>query len=97
LAIGDTVTDWEDTANGAAMTVQPGAGVEWLIHTIEIEAAPCSVQRTKDGATWTTLDTYDAPGSYHGLMHRANNTDYFRILNNSGSTNFVGYNAVVTK
>ena len=98
MAISDAVTAWASKASAATTTVQPGSGVEWLIHTLVAGSGKSmEVYLTSDaGSTFTLIDTITG-GSVHGLTYRLTNAVYMQLKNVSGGTAFNGYQGVVTK
>ena len=95
MAVGDAVSGYASVANNGTTTIQPGASIEWLIHTLFSESgAQLTVQMT-DG-TDKTVDVL-AGGSVHGLTWRLTNSIYMKIKNTSGGTVYIGYQGVITK
>ena len=97
MAVGDTVTAWATKASNATTNVQPGAAIEWLIHTLQSGAGKSmEVYLTEDGTTFTLVETLTG-GSVHGLTWRLTNTFWMQLKNVSGGTAYNGYQGVVTK
>jgi hypothetical protein len=97
MAVGDTVSAWGSKATTATTDVQPGAGVEWLIHTLVSQSGKSmEVYLTSDGSTFTLVDTLTG-GSVHGLTYRLTNTIWMRLKNIDAGTAYNGYEGVVTK
>jgi len=97
MAVADAVTAWATKASNATTDVQPGSGVEWLIHTLVAQSGKSmEVYLTADGSTFTLVDTLSG-GSVHGLTFRLTNTVWMRLKNVSGGDAYNGYQGVVTK
>lgn len=86
MAVGDTVSYGAyNVANNGTTDIQPGSGVEVLIHTIETQATKSmEIYRTSDGTNFILLETITQ--SAHGLTFRATNTFWLRLKNVSGGT-----------
>lgn len=85
MAIGDTVSYGDDAVASAGNTdLQPGAGVEVMIHSIEVQAGKSlDVKRTNDGTNFTTLFSLDAGGVVNVNLKVTNNY-WLRLTNTSG-------------
>lgn len=96
MAAGDVIgVVPTSVANNAYLTLQPGAGVEWVIHNIYYGGA---VTISKyDGTNDITVDTDVAAGARLNMFLHANNTHYFRIKNVSGGAIFIAYDGIQTK
>jgi len=99
MAVGDSVNALVSKTNGSSLDIQPGASVEWLVHTIIAEQGLAVEIYVGDDASYTNVKKIDTigGGSVHQLTWRVTNTAPMRIKNVSGSTQFVGYNGVITK
>lgn len=95
MTIGDTTTDQQSIANGARLTIQPAAGVEWVIHNLYYGGA-VSVHRT-DGANDLTIDSDTGSGARLGYVWHVTNTVYLELENTSGGDSIMGYDGIVTK
>lgn len=84
MAIGDTVVVEGSIAAAAVLTVQPSAGIEWLIHVIMHEDEVS--MHTKNGsrdyvfAGQTGADIYAPPGPL-----RVTNTQWLTVENKHAS------------
>ena len=97
MAVGDTVTAWASKTTTSTTDVQPGAGVEWLIHTLVSQSAKAmEVYLTENGSTFTLVEAQSG-GAVQGLMYRLTNTTWMRLKNTDGGTAYNGYQGVVTK
>jgi hypothetical protein len=95
MAIGDSVTNHSSILNGAFLTIQPGAGAEWLITNVYANGA-FELYRT-DGTNLIFLDATIAQGSFQNRKMIATYTIYFAIKNISGGTIYMGYDGFVIK
>ncbi len=94
MAVGDTTTDQQSIANGARLTIQPAAGVEWVIHNLYYGGA-CSIHRVISGAD-LTFDTDAGSGARLAYVWHVTNTIYLELENTSGGASIMGYDGVVT-
>lgn len=95
-AVGDVVADCQSVASAAVLDIQPGAGVEWIIHNIgfthEVE-----LQRW-DGTDVAAMVTFSGPGWQHFFPgFHVNNTQRIRVKNNDASSRVICYDGVQTK
>lgn len=95
MAAGDVVMDTVSVANGAYMTIQPVAGVEWVIHNI-MYVGNCELSQY-DGTNEVTFDTVTGAGAWVGQFFHVTNSDYLRVKNTSGATAVFGYSGMETK
>lgn len=95
-AVGDTVADCQSIASSARLDVQPGAGVEWIVHNIffthqvtldRFDGTDTAAFLVLSGAGWQNFQ----PG-FH-----VTNTNRLRIQNNDASSRVICYDAIVTK
>jgi hypothetical protein len=95
MALGDTTTDQQSIADGARLTIQPAAGVEWIIHNLYYGGA-CSIHRVTSG-TDLTFDSDADAGARLSYVWHVTNAVYLELENTSGGSSVMGYDGVVTK
>lgn len=96
MAVNDTVNIIPTSvANNASLTIQPGAGVEWLIKNLFYGAA-CEIYLS-DGTNTIKIDSDGSAGGRFGLSILLTNAVYLTIKNVSGGAAYFSYNGVVTK
>lgn len=95
MAKGDVATDQQLIANGARLTIQPAAGVEWAIHNVYYGGA-VAIHRT-DGVNDLTYDTDTGASARLGYVWHVTNAIYLELENTSGGDSILGYDGVVTK
>jgi len=94
MAVGDAVVNNSSVATTAFLAIQPGAGVEWLVHHIFHEA---EVEiYWYDGSNDIKIAA-PAGFNYETMQARVTDSIYLRVKNINGSTKRIGYNAVITK
>lgn len=94
MAQGDIQKGHASVASGASLTVQPGAGEAWAIHTI---AGDHSGELHITNGTNSLLATTFAGETYtSAFVHRATNDVYLTIKNTSGVSGRYGYSGVET-
>ena len=89
------VADHQTIANGARLTIQPAAGVEWVIHNLYYGGA-VNIHRT-DGSNDLTFATDTDVGAREGYVWHVTNGIYLELENVSGGDSILGYDGVVTK
>jgi hypothetical protein len=95
MSVGDVTSDHQSISDAARLTIQPAAGVEWVIHNLYYEGA-CNIHRT-DGGNDLTFDTDTEAGARLGYVWHVTNTVYLELENVSGGSAVLGYDGVVTK
>jgi hypothetical protein len=95
MAVGDVVSGISSIAAGSSLTIQPGAGVEWVLHNL-YHAADVEVYFT-DGANSIKFSSDTSFGAWTGMFLHANNTRYFTIKNTNAAAQLIGYDGIVTK
>ena len=81
-------------ANDAYLTIQPGAGVEWVIHNLFL--GDTGNIETYDGSNAIVFET-GAAGWVGNLELHCTNTDYIRIQNKSGDSARFGYDGIISR
>ena len=80
MAVGGAIADNASVAAASYLTIQPGAGVTWLIKNITWpDAAAVS---TYDGTNECIFHTDTAAGGLLGAQFILTNGDYMRVKNN---------------
>ena len=95
MAVGDVKTDQQSVANGARLTIQPSAGVEWVVHNLYFGGA-VSIHRVVSGAD-LVFDTDTGAGARLAYVWHVTNAIYLELENTSGGASVMGYDGVVTK
>ena len=95
MAAGDVTTDQQSISNGARLTIQPGAGAEWVVHNLYYGGA-VELRRVSSG-TDLVFDTDAGVGARLGYVWHVTNSVYMEIKNTSGGAIVIGYDGVVTK
>lgn len=94
MAVGDITTDQQSIADATRLTIQPAAGVEWVVHNLYYGGA-VSVHRVA-GAFDLTFDTDTGAGARLGYVYHVTNTVYLELENTSGGAAIMGYDGIVT-
>ena len=95
MAIGDVVNADSSIASSAFLTIQPGAGVEWVIHNI-YHAADVELYFT-DGSNDLKFDSDASMGAWTGMFFHVNNTRYLKVKNTNVAAQLIGYDGICTK
>lgn len=94
MAAGDVYTQTASIANGSRLTIQPGAGVEAVVHNIMYGGA---VELHRLGSAQDlTFDSDTAAGNRTGFYH-VTNAHYLEVKNVSGGPIVIAYDGMVTK
>lgn len=95
MAKGDAVGDLQSVNADAVLTIQPGAGIEWIIHNIYHED---SVEIYLVESTNELLFNSDAAkGSLSAFFFHLTNSHYLKAKNKAGSAKLIGYDGIVSK
>lgn len=95
MAAGDVVTlAPTSVAAGAYLAIQPGVGIEWVLHNIYYSG---QVTISKyDGVNDVTVDSDTSVGARLNLQLHASNAVYYRVHNTGSGSIFVSYDGVQT-
>jgi hypothetical protein len=95
MTIGDTVASVSSVNAAASKTIQPGAGIEWIIHNIYHDA---DVElRIVEGANKLLFDSSAVKGSWSGHFFHLTNTNFLEVKNTNAGAKLVGYDGIVSK
>lgn len=94
MAAGDVVSGISSVAAAGVLLLQPGAGVEWVVHNLYYAAA-VDVYFT-DGTNHLKFDS-DGAGARIGTVFHCTNARYLRLVNTSAGTALYGYDGIQTK
>lgn len=95
MARGDTVASISSVVAAAVKTIQPGAGIEWIIHNIYHEA---EVELyVVEGANELLFDDAAAKGSWSAYFFHLTNTHYLKVKNTNVGAKLIGYDGIVSK
>lgn len=96
MAVNDIVTVVPTSvAAGTSLTIQPGAGIEWLIKNLYYGGA-VTIYRT-DGTNSIAIDTDSSTGGRFDCCFLLTNDSYVKITNNGTSAIYISYDGLVTK
>ena len=95
MAIGDAVLGLSSVDAGNSLTLQPGAGEEWVIHAI-LMGSDYEVYRT-DGSNPILISTDVGDDYWDEKQFHLTNSIYFTIKNISVGAAGYGYEGMVTK
>lgn len=96
MAAGDAVcSDVTSISDTAYMTIQPGAGVEWVIHNISVPNDKAVELYYYNGTNEIKVDANT--GGWIGYFFHCNNTRYYRVKNVSGGAVYMAYDGMQTK
>ena len=95
MTIGDSVSAHSSVLNNAYLTIQPGAGAEWMIQNLYFGGS-WNLFRT-DGSNTILITTGTGAGSLQNRDMICTNGIYYTIQNVSGGTVYMGYDGFVIK
>jgi hypothetical protein len=95
MAVGDVVSNITSLATGAYLDIQPGAGIEWVIHNIY--HADTVELYWYDGSNTIKFDADTTYGVFGKNAFHVTNTVWIRVKNIHASTKLVGYDGICTK
>ena len=95
MAKGDAVTSVSSVNAAATKTIQPGAGIEWIVHNIYYEA---EVELyVVEGANELLFEAASAKGSWSAYFFHLTNTHYLKVKNTNAGAKLIGYDGIVSK
>lgn len=92
---GDVVSDMSSKATMAYLTIQPAAGIEWVVHNIYHEAE-VGIYIAK-GTDYLLFGSAAAKGSWSAHFFHLTNTHYLLVQNTNVGTKLISYDGIVTK
>lgn len=99
MAVGDVVSALTSVGAAGTLDIQPGAGVEWVIHNLYIDSTAVSIDILFfDGVNslkWQAGQS--GPVLLSNMQHHVTNARWLRLVNNDGSARLLGYDGVQTK
>ena len=95
MAVGDVVSAVNSVLTVAFLDIQPGAGVEWVIHNIYHEA-DVTVEYF-DGTNSVVFYTGTVAGALTKHAFHVNNTRRVRVKNTNAATKLIAYDGIITK
>jgi cytoskeletal protein RodZ len=99
MATGDSVGTLVSKTNNSTLDIQPGVGAEWFVHSLFSEQGlSMEVYRVDDATGTNKKKTMTlVGGEAQRLTMRVTNDRWIQLKNVSGSTQFIGYEGVITK
>ena len=95
MAKGDTVASISSVNAAGALSIHPGAGVEWIVHNIYHEA---EVElKIVEGSNELLFDDATAKGSWSAYFFHLTNTHYIKVKNTNAGAKLIGYDGIVSK
>ena len=95
MAKGDTVASISSVSAAAVKTVQPGAGVEWIIHNVYHEAE--AELKIVEGSNHLLFEASGGKGSWSAYFFHLTNTHYLEVKNTNAASKLIGYDGIVSK
>jgi len=95
MAVGDVVQDLQSIAAAGFLAIQPGAGIEWVIHNI-YHASKVELY-FYDGTNSILVDSDTGNGRWSWEEFHVTNTKYLRVKNTDAAAQLVGFDGVITK
>jgi len=92
-AVGDAVADCQSIATTAVLTMQPGSGIEWIVHNVWFNDN-IEIRRFDGTDTWALqlLGPDFQPFTAH-----LTNTSYMTVQNLAGGNRVICYDGIVSK
>lgn len=98
MAAGDVFQEGPtSTADDAFLDIQPGSGVEWVIHNVLVDRGVAVEFYYYDGTNSILFDADSVDGTRYMLNLHVTNGTRVRIKNVSGGTIFLAADGIVTK
>jgi len=95
MAIGDTVSSMSSVNAAAVKTIQPGAGVEWIVHNIYHEAE--AELKVVEGSNHLLFEASGGKGSWSAYFFHVTNTHYLEVKNTNAASKLISYDGIVSK
>jgi hypothetical protein len=92
---GDTVASVASVSAGATKTIQPGAGIEWIVHNI-YHAAEVEL-KVVEGANELLFASSSTKGSWGAYFFHLTSTHYLKVKNTNTASKLIGYDGIISK
>ena len=92
---GDVIANNVSVSDAAYLDIQPGAGIEWVIHNIYHEDQ-CELY-VYDGTNEIKIDNNTTNVPWCTYFWHCNNTNRIRVKNINGSSQRIAYDGIITK
>jgi hypothetical protein len=96
MARGDVVHGLSDVNSEASLLIQPGVGVEWIIHNVYHEGY-AQLKIREGGVNELLFDTDTSAGSWSAYFFHLTNDHYLSVKNKEVTTKKIGYDGIVSK
>ena len=98
MAAGDVFQEGPTSITDTSLLdIQPGAGIEWVIHNVYVPEGKAVEFEYFDGTNIILFDSDSVDGSRFMVNWHATNTSRVRVKNVSGGTIFIAADGIVTK
>lgn len=87
--------DLQSIAAEAVLTIQPGAGIEWIIHNVYHEDS--AELYLVEGANELLFGSDTAKGSWSAYFVHLTNSHYLKVKNKAVSAKLIGHDGIVSK
>ena len=95
MAKGDAVGNISSVNAAAVLTIQPGAGIEWIIHNIYHEGE-VELKIVK-GSNHLLFEASGGKGSWSAYFIHVTDTQYLEVKNTNAASKLIGYDGIVSK
>ena len=95
MAIGSAINTLTSIATGSYLTIRPPSGVEWIIHNILVADTADVELYISDGTNEERV--LSTTGGFLDYHFHATNSIYYKVKNISGTTEYIGYDGIVSK
>lgn len=95
MAKGDVVAGMSNLTAGAKLSIQPGSGLEWIIHNI-YHAADAELYIV-EGSNELLFASSGAKGSWSAYFLHLTDTHYLKVKNTNAASKLVSYDGIVSK
>ena len=95
MTTGDVVAIISSVNTATTKTIQPEAGVEWIIHNI-YHGAEAELY-VVEGANELLFDSAETKGSWSAYFFHLTNTHYLKVKNTNAGAKLIGYDGIVSK
>lgn len=95
MAMGDVVSNVSSLSQYGYLTIQPGAGVEWIIHNLYFDQAV--MIEFYNGSNSLVFEWVNDIGRLPWMVFHLTNDRYLRVQALVVGTTLVGYDGVASK
>lgn len=96
MSFNDRIADIASTGTGSTLSLQPAAGINWLMRNIVTEAEATLKYYKASGGAVITIAEMTQPTALKDIQLHCTNGIYYTVTNDNAGTKNIAYDGIVT-